>query len=204
MTSTKFSANIFALLACTCFIGGQGFRILRGEDQPDLSDFHFSNYDSLIQVAATFGQSVTVPLTDETQTIIAQHGVNILLDCGPLLTGVEKPLGVGARWEVNRLSEEPDGLLVLGRSSYKVASGFRDRIETAGDLDRFLNITRSNIVAASQDADNGVYTCIVCSDIGCQSRSVTIFILGTLFQQVQGERNGEWEKEGNGWATIWL
>lgn len=58
-------------------------------------------------------------------------------------------------------------------------------------LGRLLNVTYANILQRAESADNGIYTCTACTTTGCKSASVTIFMLGTLFDLVQGEENGK-------------
>ena len=187
------SKIFFALMSFMCFSRLYAFRVLRGEEQPTIEKLQLTNYFELITAAAKTGESVMVELLGDTQTVIAQHGVNIVFDCGPLIPETGKPLGSGVQWEVRDYSPNQDGLLVPRGRSYAIGHGSQGRKEVGGSLGRYFNITKSNIIQGSQDDDNGLYTCIVCTTSSCRTSSVMLYIIGSMFNLIQGEADGEYK-----------
>ena len=188
MTS-RLSALLVLFSCVLCFRGSQAFRVLRGEDQLPMEDLKHSNYFNLIDLALKTDEAAMVELSEDTQMLIAQHGSRITLDCSSLMS-TGQPLNP-MQWEEFRLARGKDGVLVQDVRPRFFSSGFPDRITITGPLSRYLNITYANIVEQGEVADNGVYVCTACTTTGCRSSNLTIFMVGTLFELVQGEENGK-------------
>ena len=153
------------------------FQILRGENQPSLGDLKISNTPQLLQFAALSGEKVTISLLDETQTAIVQHRVNVLMECSSLIESGGKLLGP-VKWTRQSYFEDEDGSLFPQGSEITIHPSSTDRFRAEGELNRFLNITRTNIIQGAERMDNGLYTCTVCTESGCRSASVMLYLIG--------------------------
>ena len=183
------------LIALTVFLGfvlstTWAFNVLREGEQLPMEELKSSNYFKLIDMALKSGESATVELVDSEQMLIAQHGSRIILDCSPLMVDAGRPLSPNMEWKEIRLATGSDGVLVK-EDRPKFFTTSPDRISITGELGRYLNITSANIVSREEVEDNGIYTCTVCAASRCKSASVTIFILGTLFELEKGKENGK-------------
>lgn len=154
------------------------FRVLRGENQPRLEDLKISNTPELLQFAALTGEEVTIDLLGETQTAIVQHHVKIVMDCSSLIEAGGKLLRP-VEWTRQSYFEDEDGALTPKGAEIVIYPGSgNERLRAEGELNRFLNIARSNIRTGAERADNGLYTCTVCMENGCRTSSVMLFLIG--------------------------
>ena len=145
------------------------FRVLRGSEEEEL---RLSQNPALLEVAARAGERAVVRMTTPSQTAITQELVNVVMDCQPLL---QQSSGGEITWFQQRIDQF--GVLI-GQEAQIFRSPFA-RVRVEGSNDRFLNITRTNIVAAAEDPDSGIYCCEVCPSAGtCSSRNVTLYLLG--------------------------
>ena len=185
------TSALLVLVSCVlCFGGSQAFSVLRGEDQLSMEELKFSNYFNLIDMALKTDESATVELVDDSQMLIAQHGSHIVIDCNPVMPIAGQPLSPSMDWEEFRLALGSDGELFRDERPRHFGTRF-DRIMITGPLNRYLNITSANILQQAEVADSGVYVCMACTTAGCQSASLTIYMLGTLFDLVEGEQDGK-------------
>lgn len=164
----------------------QTFRVFRGDEEPAIEELQIRNFSQLLPLAARTGERVTVEMTEGSQTMITQHGVNILLDCGALVPTTGRPAEGGVTWEIQRFQRDEFGLFFVPRPSFRVIPGMVKRIMTQGPLNSVLNITSSNAIQGGQDADNAVYTCTACTTDGCNSASMTMYLIGNMFRLVEG------------------
>ena len=167
------------------------FRVLRGESQPKLRDLKVSNTPELLQFAALTGEEVTIRLLGETQTAIVQHHVSVTMDCLSLIESGGKLLGP-VEWTRLSYFEDVDGSLSPKGSEITIYPGKEsDRLRADGELNRFLNIARTNVKNGAERADNGLYTCTVCTETGCRASSVMLFMIGAPPRLDFAADNGE-------------
>ena len=143
-----------------------GFRILTGSEARDQE---LGQNPELQDIAARTGERVIINITGDDSLAVVQEGVNTLLDCFPFLSMF--PGGL-VTWFLQRIDElgNPIGVQT------QILPPLR-RIVVEGPNNRYLNITRTNIV---QGTDSGIYTCRVCNDQGgvCHNASTTLYLLG--------------------------
>jgi hypothetical protein len=167
------------------------FRVLRGQNQPRLEDLKISNTPELLQFSALTGEEVTIDLLGETQTAIVQHNVKVIMDCSSLIDAGGKLLGP-AEWTRQTYFEDEDGALTPKGSEIIIYPGSENaRLRAEGELNNFLNIARTNIRNGAERADNGLYTCTVCTDSGCRMSSVMLFLIGAPPRLDFAADNGE-------------
>ena len=154
-----------------------------------MGELKLSNYFNLIDLAVKTDESTTVELLNDTQMLIVQHGAQIILDCSPLMPTTGR--NPAMEWEEIRLVTQSNGSLTQSKRSTLFTSTNTGRIKTSGPLNRYLNIPNANALDVAQVADNGIYSCTACSTSGCKTASVTIFMLGSLFELVLGQENGK-------------
>ena len=192
MAMTSRVSALFVLLGCVlCLRGTQAFEVLRGEDMLPMDELKASNYFNLIDLAVKTQEAATIELLNDTQMIIVQHGAQIVLDCSPMMPTSGRVINPAREWEEIRLVTQGDGSLKEFGKPRRFTSFRASRIKTDGALNRYLNITYANALEIGQVADNGIYTCSACSTTGCRTASITIFMLGSLFDLVQGQENGK-------------
>ena len=181
---------ISALVALICLVtDGHGFMVLRGENQSDFTTLRQTDFSTLLSMAAKSGEKITVPLLEGNQTVIAQNGVNILIDCNSLVPTSGKPLAA-IEWNIMHFFLS-DGKMIPQKSGIRPLSGVKTRISTKGEFNRYLNITQSNALQASHDPDTGLYTCTSCTSSGCRSATLMLLLIGNKFKLIQGEPDGE-------------
>lgn len=183
---------ISAILLCsTAVVFAQGnFRVLRGENQPDLGELKVSNTPELIDFSALSGEKVTISLLNDRQTAIVQHHVEVVMDCSPLIEAGGKILGP-VEWTRLSYFEDDDGLLVPRGSEITIYPSKTGRLRAEGELNRYLNITSTNIIRGAEREDNGLYTCTMCTETGCRTSSVMLFLIGSVPKLDSASDNGE-------------
>ncbi len=187
MATTSSLSVILALLSC--LLCAHAFSVLRGEQKLPMEDLKIENYPNLIDLALKTDETAMVELVaDEEQMLIAQHGSRIILDCSTLMSSGQ-PLSP-MQWREFLLTPGSNGVLVQDARP-RFFSSFPDRVSITGLLNRYLNISYANIVQRAETADNGVYVCTACTTTGCRTANVTIYMLGTRFNLVQGNENGK-------------
>lgn len=71
--------------ACILIVGLSALTVFQGDNATELNSKLSLTNKELLQYAAKTGESVKVKLNAPFQTVLAQHGVSLQLDCGPLL-----------------------------------------------------------------------------------------------------------------------
>lgn len=187
---TSTVALLLLSLAALSTIVQCNFRVLRGENQPRIEDLKISNTPELLQFSALTGEEVTIDLLEETQTAIVQHNVRVIMDCSSLIEAGGKLLGP-VEWTRQTYFEDEDGALTPKGREITIYPSDYARLRAEGELNRFLNITRTNIRNGAERADNGLYTCTVCTESGCRTNSVMLFLIGAPPRLDFGADNGE-------------
>ena len=180
MSSSITSTIALVLFSLAAMATAQlsNFLVLRGENQPRLEELKVSNTPELLQFSALAGEKVTIRLLGETQTAIVQHHVNVVMDCSSFIESSGKILGP-AEWTRQSYVEDEEGALIPKGAEIVVYPGTeQERFRAEGELNRYLNITRTNIGNGAERADNGLYTCTVCAESGCRTSSVMLFLIG--------------------------
>ena len=192
MSSCITSTIALLLLSLAAMSTAQSnFRVLRGGNQPRLEDLKISNTPELLQFAALTGEEVTIELLEDTQTAIVQHHVNVIMDCSSLIEAGGKLLGP-VEWTRQTYFEDEDGALTPKGSEITIYAGSeKERLRAEGELNRFLNIARTNIRNGAERTDNGLYTCTVCTETGCRMSSVMLFLIGAPPRLDLAADNGE-------------
>ena len=149
------------------------FRLLTGSESRELE---LGQNPELREVLARTGERVLINITGEESTAILQEGVNALIDCLPFLRRFP---GGQISWFSRRIDQIGDPI-----SDDTMIIQPDDRIRVEGEFNRYLNITRTNIVAGAEDIDSGVYTCRVCVAQGtiledCRNASTRVYLLGS-------------------------
>ena len=176
--NTRISITAALLLCFTAVAYAQNnFRVLRGENQPKLEELKLVNTQQFMELSALTGETATIELLDEMQTAVVQHHVNVMMDCSSLIQSGGKLLGP-VEWTRKSYFEDDDGALFPRGSEITIYPSSTDRLRSEGALNRYLNITRTNIMKGAERKDNGLYTCTVCTDTGCRSASVMLFLIG--------------------------
>ena len=163
------------------------FRVLRGDDQPQLEDIKPERTVEFLQHAACTGEKVMIETLTQRQVAFVQHGVNVIIDCAPLLGNAGKPVSGSFKWTMTTLVPTSNGLTPKS-IPLKIQVDNHRIIE--GDFDRFLNITATNIFQGRRDTDNGMYTCEACDTNGCFSASVVLHLVGAPPTLKSAEGNG--------------
>ena len=197
--TTITTAILLFSMAAFQAVAQSNFRVLRGENQPKIGDLRISNTPELLQFSALTGERVTIRLLEDTQTAIVQNNVNVVMDCSSLIESAGKLLAP-AQWTRLTYFEGEDGVLSPKGSVITIYPGPEtDRLRAEGELSRFLNISRTNIANGAERADNGLYTCTVCTGTGCRSSSVMLFLIGAPprldFDADNGELNAREREE---------
>ena len=174
---TSTVALLLLSLAALSTVVQSNFRVLKGDNQPKLEDLKISNTPELLQFSALTGEEVTIDLLEETQTAIVQHNVRVTMDCSSLIEAAGKLLGL-VEWTRQTYVEDDDGALIPKGREIIIYPSDSARLRAGGGLNRFLTITRTNIRNGAERADNGLYTCTVCTESGCRTNSVMLFLIG--------------------------
>ena len=193
MSSISITSTIALLLFSLAAMATaqSSFRVLRGGNQPRIEDLKVSNTPELLQFAALTGEKVTIRLLEETQTAIVQNHVNVIMDCSSLIESGGKLLGP-VQWTRLSYFEDEDGALTPKGAEIVIYPGSEhDRLRAEGELNRFLNITDTIIKTGAERADNGLYTCTVCTETGCRMSSVMLFMIGAPPRLDFAADNGE-------------
>lgn len=179
MNPSITSTIAFVLFSLAAMATAQSnFLVLRGDSQPRLEDLKVSNTPELLQFSALTGEKVTIRLLGETQTAIVQHHVNVVMDCSSFIESGGKLLGP-VEWTRKSYIEDEEGSFVpKGAEIVIYPSAEHERLRAEGELNRYLNITSTNIRNGAERADNGLYTCTVCTETGCRTSSVMLFLIG--------------------------
>lgn len=149
-----------------------------------------SNTPELLEFSALSGEEVTIHLVDNKQTAIVQHHVNVVMDCTSLIESGGKLLGP-VEWTRLSYFEGDDGLLAPQGSEITIYQNLKERLRAEGELNRYLNITTTNIIRGAEREDNGLYTCTICTETGCRSSSVMLFLIGSVPRLDSASDNGE-------------
>ena len=152
------------------------FRLLTGSESRELE---LGQNPELRDILARTGERVLINITGEESTAILQEGVNALIDCLPFLRRFP---GGQISWFSRRIDQSGESISDDTMITLPTAPTRRIRVE--GDFNRYLNITRTNIVAGAEDTDSGVYTCRVCVAQGtmfevCRNASTRVYLLGS-------------------------
>jgi len=147
------------------------FRLLTGSESRELE---LEQNPELLDVLARTGERVLINITGEESTAILQEGVNALIDCLPFLRRFP---GGQISWFSRRIDQF--GESISGDTMIVLPTAPERRIRVEGDFNRYLNITRTNIVAGAEDTDSGVYTCWVCVTEVCRNASTRMYLLGS-------------------------
>ena len=174
-----YLTSLISLLLCSAAVVVSGFEVLRGEQQPPLQDMKLSNTVGLMPYAALSGEKVTIMMEDENQTAIVQHHVHVVMDCGPLVTAGEK-LVKPVKWtRQSYVEDEKEILSPRGLEIIIYPSRHRnERLKSEGTMNHILNISSTNAIPGAQRKDDGLYTCTVCTESGCRSSSLMLFLIG--------------------------
>ena len=173
-----YLASVIALLLCFA-AAVNSFVVLRGDSQPSLEEMKLSNTINLMQYTAFSGEKVKIMMEDENQTAIVQHHVHVVMDCSPLVDAGEKLISP-VKW--TRQSYAQDGNEVLSPQGLEITiyptRRRTERLKSEGTMNHILNITRTNAIPGAQRKDDGLYTCTVCTQSGCRSSSLMLFLIG--------------------------
>ena len=152
------------------------FRLLTGSESRELE---LGQNPELRDILARTGERVLINITGEESTAILQEGVNALIDCLPFLRRFP---GGQISWFSRRIDQigdpiSDDTMIILPTEP-------DDRIRVEGEFNRYLNITRTNIVGGGEDQDSRVYTCQVCVAQGtifevCHNSTTRVYLLGS-------------------------
>ena len=149
------------------------FRLLTGSESRELE---LGQNPELRDILARTGERVLINITGEESTAILQEGVNALIDCLPFLWRFP---GGQISWFSRRIDQSisENSMIILPTAS-------DDRIRVEGEFNRYLNITRTNIVGGGEDQDSRVYTCQVCVAQGtifevCHNSTTRVYLLGS-------------------------
>lgn len=176
-STSSITAALLLCIAAVAF-AQNNFRVLRGENQPALNELKVSNTPQLLEFSALSGSKATIELEDETQTAIVQHHVNVVMDCSPLIELGGKLLGPVEWTRLSYFEDNENGALFPRGSEAIIYPSKTGRLRSEGELNRYLNITSTNIIRGAERKDNGLYTCTVCTDTGCRSASLMLFLIG--------------------------
>lgn len=129
----------------------------------------------LLRRAARTGERVIVRITGRDMQVVAQEDVNVLLDCLPFLSMFP---GGRITWLRERLDaftgENITTLMELSPAG---------SISVEGEFNRYLNITRTLIVASAEVPHPGRYVCRVC--VGqtpfemCRDANTSLILVGS-------------------------
>ena len=190
--SITSTVSLILLLSLAAISTAQSnFRILRGGNQPRLQDLKISNTPELLQFAALTGEEVTINLLGESQTAIVQHNVRVTMDCTSLIEAGGKLLSPVEWTRLSYFEDEDGSFTPRGREIPIFPGPEHDRLRADGELNRFMHIARTNIINGAEDADNGRYTCTVCTETGCRTSYVMLFLIGAPPRLDFAADNGE-------------
>ena len=115
------------------------FRLLTGSESRELE---LGQNPELRDILARTGERVLINITGEESTAILQEGVNALIDCLPFLWRFP---GGQISWFSRRIDQSisENSMIILPTAS-------DDRIRVEGEFNRYLNITRTNIVGGGE------------------------------------------------------
>lgn len=185
---------IISALLLPCFtalvLSKNNFKVLRGDNQPSMEKLMLSNTPELLEFSALSGEEVTIRLLDDKQTAIVQHHVHVVMDCTSLIESGGKLLGP-VEWTRMSYKEGDNGFLTPEESEITIYQNKRERLKAEGELNRYLTITSTNIVRGAEGEDNGLYTCTACTETGCRSSSVMLFLIGSAPRLESASDNGE-------------
>lgn len=192
--NAKISSIALFLVCTAAFSYAQqctpdSFRVLRGADEPALADIKEENSAEYLQYTACTGEKVMIETLSETQTAFVQHGVNVVIDCAPLLGNAGKPVGGPFQWTRTELVTTESGLVTKSGPHEIKAKSSSHRI-VGGEFDRFLTFSNTNIFQGRRDPDNGIYTCEACDSNRCFSASVVLYLIGAPPQLESAQDNG--------------
>ena len=144
------------------------FRVLTGSEARDQE---LGQNPELQDIVARTGEKVIINITGADSLAVVQEGVNALLDCFPYLSMFP---GGQVTWFLQRIDEFGNPIGVQTQLFPPLGS-----IVVEGQNNRYLNITRTNIVAIAEYPHSRIYTCRVCSNQGgCHNASTTLYLLG--------------------------
>ncbi len=173
-----YLTSVIAVLLCSAAVVSS-FAVLRGDSQPPLEEMKLSNTVNLMRYTAFSGEKVTVMMEDENQTAIMQHHVHVVMDCSPLVNAGEKVVSP-VKWTRQSYEEDSNELLSPRGLEITIYPSRRrtERLKSEGTMNHILNITRTNAIPGAQRKDDGIYTCTVCTESGCRSSSLMLFLIG--------------------------
>ena len=162
------------------------FRLLNGSEMRDLKFGDLQEF-----VLARTGERVIINITEGQSTAILQEGVNAVIDCFPFMRRFP---GGQISWFSRRIDQFGNSITADSELSLPPPDQYNRRIRVEGEFNRYLNITRTNIVPAAEDPDSGVYTCQVCFAQGtscevCHNASILLYLLGAPPNLDCGEPN---------------
>lgn len=173
-----YLTSVIALLLCFAAVVSS-FVVLRGDSQLPLEEMKLSNTVNLMRYTAFSGEKVTIMMEDENQTAVVQHHVHVVMDCSPMVDAGEKLINP-VKW--TRQSYVEDDNKVLSPQGLEITiyptRQRTERLKSEGAMNQILNITHTNAIPGAQRKDDGLYTCTVCTESGCHSSSLMLFLIG--------------------------
>ena len=175
------------------------FRLLNGSEMsdlkfgqnPDLQEFVLARTGERVIINITIDNKLIYDITGGQSTAILQEGVNAVIDCFPFMRRFP---GGQISWFSRRIDQFGNSITADSELSLPPPDQYNRRIRVEGEFNRYLNITRTNIVPAAEDPDSGVYTCQVCFAQGtscevCHNASILLYLLGAPPNLDCGEPN---------------
>ena len=176
---STYLTSVIALLLCSTAAVVSSFQVLRGNSQPALSEMKVSNTANLMAYAAMSGEKVNIMMQDKNQTAIVQHHVHVVMDCSSLIPAGEK-LTSPVKWTRQSYVEDDKEILSPMGLEITIYPSRRqtERLKSEGSMNEVLNISRTNAIPGAQRKDDGLYTCKVCTESGCHTSSLMLFLIG--------------------------